>query len=293
MTGGWDILHPRLYLGTSSWSSKDWDGVFYPTGISSDAYLAHYATRFRSVEVDATFYRIPSQSMVDRWRVTLPSGFRLAAKVPQTITHEKTLEGCADEMARFVEVMARLEDRLGPLLLQFPYYSKSSGWTLPRFLARLEAFLPCIPPDRPTALEIRNKSWLVPDLLDLLRARGIALALIDHPWMPPPEAFRELPDLVTAPFCYVRWLGDRHGIESITRRWDKVIVDRTRQTAAWVPVIRTLLERGLTVHGYFNNHYAGHAPASIALFERTWSAGVSGADDPAPGAGGASPEASA
>jgi uncharacterized protein YecE (DUF72 family) len=291
VTGGWEVLHPRLYLGTSSWSSKDWDGVFYPPGISAAGTLAHYATRFRSVEVDATFYRTPSTSMVDRWRATLPPGFLLAAKVPQVITHEKTLEGCADEMAGFVEVMSRLEDRLGPLLLQFPYYGRSSGWTLPRFLERLAAFLPCIPRDRLVALEIRNRTWLVPPLLDLLRAHGIALAMIDHPWMPPPQAFGELPDLVTAPFCYLRWLGDRHGIETITRRWDKVIVDRARETAAWVPVVRGLLERGLTVHGYFNNHYAGHAPASIALFERTWKDGLSG--DSADGAGGSSREASA
>jgi uncharacterized protein YecE (DUF72 family) len=244
------------------------------------------------VEVDATFYRIPSASMVDRWRDALPEGFMLAAKVPQVITHEKMLEGCADEMARFVDVMGRLEDRLGPLLLQFPYHRKDSGVTLPGFLARLRAFLPCLPPGRRFALEIRNKGWLKPELLDALREHQVALALIDHPWMPGPRALLEMIDPVTAPFTYVRWLGDRHGIERLTRQWDKVIVDRARETAAWVPVIRSLLDRGLTVHGYFNNHYAGHAPASIALFEQTWSSITPGADRPQRDGGAASPGAS-
>jgi uncharacterized protein YecE (DUF72 family) len=110
--------------------------------------------------------------------------------------------------------------------------------------------------------------------------------------MPGPRALLEMIDPVTAPFTYVRWLGDRHGIERLTRQWDKVIVDRARETAAWVPVIRSLLDRGLTVHGYFNNHYAGHAPASIALFEQTWSSITPGADRPQRDGGAASPGAS-
>jgi uncharacterized protein YecE (DUF72 family) len=269
------MLHPHLYLGTSSWSSKDWEGVFYPPGTPGDRYLAHYATRFRTVEVDATFYRTPSASTVDRWREALPEGFLLAAKVPRTITHEKMLDGCAGEMAAFLDVMARLGDRLGPMLLQFPYHRRDSGVTLEMFLDRWRAFHPCLPGAHRFAVEIRNKGWLQPALLEALRERQVALALIDHPWMPGPRALTEMIDPVTAPFVYVRWLGDRHGIERLTRRWDKVIVDRAAEIEAWVPVIRTLLDRGLTVHGYFNNHYAGHAPASIELFERTWS-GVSG-----------------
>jgi uncharacterized protein YecE (DUF72 family) len=264
-------LHPRLYLGTSSWSSKDWDGVFYPKGMAPSEYLAHYATRLRAVEVDATFYRIPSPAMAKKWRRDLPEGFLLAAKVPQAITHEKALVGCEEELARFVEVMRALEDRLGPLLLQFPYYKKASEITEEVFLERLRAFLPGLPEGVRFALEIRNKGWLKPALLDLLRRHKVALALIDHPWMPGAERYLEL-DPVTADFTYIRWLGDRYAIEAKTKSWDKVIVDRSRETRAWVPAVRKLLDRDLTVLGFYNNHYAGHAPASIELFEAIWAA---------------------
>jgi uncharacterized protein YecE (DUF72 family) len=278
-----------LYLGTSSWSSKDWEGVFYPEGTPPGDYLALYAARLRTVEVDATFYRAPSASMVARWRDLLPEGFLFAAKVPQTITHEKKLVGCEKELEEFLAAMDPLGDRLGPLLFQFPYFSVASGMTQEEFLARARAFLPLLPAGHRFALEIRNKGWLKPALLDLLRRHGVALALIDHPWMPRVDQVIEEMDPLTADFCYVRWLGDRKRIEERTKRWDRTIVDRSREMRTWVPAIRALLERRATVFGYFNNHYAGHAPASIELFEKTWEEmPVREAEGPS-GAGGASP----
>ena len=263
-------LHPELYLGTSSWSCRDWEGVFYPPGTAPGDYLAHYATRYRSVEVDATFYRSPPASTVKKWRQVLPEGFRFAAKIPQTITHEKTLADCREDLDEFLSAISLLEDRLGPLLFQFPYYSRGSAITQEIFVSRLRAFLPLLPGELRFAVEIRNKGWLKPELLDLLRAHRVALALIDHPWMPRVDELLERVDPVTADFCYVRWLGDRKEIETRTKTWDKVIVDRSREMRVWVPAIRSLIDRRLTVFGYINNHYAGHAPASIELFESTW-----------------------
>ena len=266
-------LHPRLYLGTSSWSSKDWEGVFYPAGTAPSGYLSHYATRYRAVEVDATFYRIPSPALTRKWRRDLPDGFLLAAKAPQVITHEKGMVGCEEDLRAFLLSMDNLGDRLGPLLFQFPYYSKDSGMSEADFLERLGRFLPSLPGGYRFALELRNKGWLKPPFLDLLRERRVAFTLIDHPWMPTADQYFEGRDPLTADFCYIRWLGDRRGIERTTKTWDKVIVDRTRETRAWVPHVRTILEKGLTVFGFFNNHYAGHAPGSIDLFERIWAAG--------------------
>lgn len=263
-------LPDRLYLGTSSWSSKDWDGVFYPSGMAPGAYLAHYATRFRTVEVDATFYRIPSEGMTRKWRRDLPEGFLLAAKAPRIITHDKGMVDAGEDLAAFLKAMDHLEDRLGPILFQFPYFRKGSEMTAELFLQRLKGFLPLLPSGHRFALEIRNKTWLKEPLLDLLRSRRVALALIDHPWMPRAAAYLEGPDPVTSSFAYIRWLGDRYAIEKRTKRWSKVIVDRRREMEAWAPVVQSLLSRDLTVFGYFNNHYAGHAPASIELFQEVW-----------------------
>jgi len=263
-------LHPRLYIGTSSWSSKDWDGVFYPKGMPPSDYLAHYATRYRAVEVDSTFYRIPSASLTKKWRRDLPDGFLMAAKIPQVITHEKGMVDCAEDVKAFLKAMDVLEDRLGPLLFQFPYFKKGAETTEEIFLDRLTKFLPTLPEGYRFALEIRNKGWLKPPLLDLLRKHKVALALIDHPWMPRADQYLAEMDPVTADFSYVRWLGDRYGIEKETKTWDKVIIDRTREMRAWMPVVRGLLERDLTIFGFFNNHFAGHAPGSIDLFETVW-----------------------
>jgi uncharacterized protein YecE (DUF72 family) len=264
------MLHPSLHLGTSSWSSQDWEGVFYPPGTPPSEYLPFYATRFGAVEVDATFYRVPSAAMTKKWRRDLPDGFLMAAKVPQAITHEKGLVDCGEDLAAFVEAMDNLGDRLGPLLFQFPYFKKDAEMTQAIFLDRLAKFLPGLPKGHRFALEIRNKGWLKPAFLDLLRAHGVALALIDHPWMPTAAQYLGEIDPITAEFAYVRWLGDRYGIEKVTKTWDKAIVDRTREMRGWVPAVREILARNRTVFGFFNNHYAGHAPASIELFEKIW-----------------------
>jgi uncharacterized protein YecE (DUF72 family) len=166
--------------------------------------------------------------------------------------------------------MGLLEDRLGPLLLQFPYFSKKAFARPEDFLARLVPFLEELPGGFKYALEVRNKCWVNPQLLDVLRKKGVALALIDHPWMTPIAQLMGKLDLITADFAYVRWLGDRKGIEEVTKHWDRIVVDREEEMRTWIPVIRQLLKRRIQVMGYFNNHYAGFGPGSIELFGKVW-----------------------
>jgi uncharacterized protein YecE (DUF72 family) len=261
---------PNLRLGTSSWSSQDWVSVFYPAGTAPADFIAEYAKHFDAVEVDSTFYRTPSVALVKSWRARTPAGFLLAAKFPQVITHEKVLVDCAGELVEFLNAMDHLGDKLGPLLLQFPYFNKQA-FPQPRdFLARLEKFLDQLPRGRAYAVELRNKYWMNDRLLDSLRARNISLALIDHPWMTPVDQLMAKQDLVTADFVYLRWLGDRKGIEERTKHWDSIIIDRTREMETWIRIIRSLLKRGLRILGFFNNHYAGFAPGSIKLFYEVW-----------------------
>lgn len=261
---------PHLRLGTSSWSCEDWVGTFYPPCTPQSDFLGAYAQHFDTVEVDSTYYRIPSESMVRNWRDRTPPGFTFAAKFPQVIIHERVLQNCRAELADFLRTMSLLEDRLGPLLLQFPYFNQKVFARPEDFLARLAPFLEELPDGFQYALEVRNKYWVNPRLLDVLRKKRMALALIDHPWMPPISQLVTKLDLVTADFVYVRWLGDRKGIEEKTQHWDGIIIDREAEMRIWIEVIRQILKRRIQVMGYFNNHYAGFGPGSIELFGKVW-----------------------
>jgi len=272
----------EILTGTSAFTAAGWEGTFYPDGLKPTEYLRHYARRFRTVEVDSTFYGTPKPERVRSWYEKTPPGFIFAAKVPQVITHEKILVDCEAEFAEFVQTMELLQEKLGPLLLQFGYFAPSVMKNGAQFLARLTPFLKKLATfsSRPLryVVEIRNKAWLDETLLHTLREHNVALALTDHSWMPRPWEFSataapsserkspEKPDLITADFAYVRWLGDRKGIEAITTRWDKTVVDRRDDLLHWVEMFRELRRRNLRVYAYANNHYAGNGPGTVKLF---------------------------
>ena len=106
--------------------------------------------------------------------------------------------------------------------------------------------------------------------MDLLREHGVALALIDQGWMPRPWEMKNDLDLITADFTYVRWLGDRKGIEEKTKTWDKVIVDRRSDLLKWVELLKKVHERRIMILAFANNHYAGSGPATVELFKKLW-----------------------
>jgi uncharacterized protein YecE (DUF72 family) len=259
-----------IYLGTSAFTAAGWDTAFYPAGMKAADYLSYYATKFQAVEIDSTFYAAPAAATVTRWRDRTPEGFIIAAKVPQAITHEKCLLECDEEFAQFVETMSLLGDRLGPLLLQFPYFKGEVFQSGVQFLARLKAFFRKLPKDKKFAIEIRNKSWIKPQFLDLLREYNVAFVLQDQSWMPRAAELFEKYDPVTADFTYIRWLGDRKGIEMLTKVWDKTIIDRSSEMQEWVKYCRQIQRRGVTIYAFANNHYAGHGPGTVALFKQLY-----------------------
>jgi len=261
---------PGLRVGTSSWSAESWVGPFYPPGTRPADFLPVYAGHFPTVEVDSTYYRVPSAAMVKNWYARTPAGFVFAAKFPQSITHEKVLEGCEEETKEFLGVMDLLGEKLGPLLLQFPYFNREAFARPEDFTARLTRFLDALPAGRSYAVEVRNRHWLNEPLLRLLRERGVALALADQAWMPRIGEVAEKFDVLTATFTYIRLIGDRQGIEKKTKTWDKLVVDRAPETQTWVRYVRRFLQRGAVVYLYVNNHWAGFAPGSIALFWDVW-----------------------
>jgi uncharacterized protein YecE (DUF72 family) len=260
----------HIRVDTSAFTAAGWEQAFYPAGLKPADYLTYYATKFHTVEVDSTFYRTPSAATVNGWERKTPAGFILAAKIPQTITHEKILQYCDEDPKRFLETMDLMGDKLGPLLFQFGYFNKTAFKSGKEFLTRLEQFVKKLPKGYRFAVEIRNKQWLTAEFFDLLRAHKVAYALIDQAWMPRVSEIFEKFDPITADFTYIRLLGDRKGIERQTKVWDKVIVDRSKELMSWVNVCQRTIRRGVSTYVYVNNHYAGFPPATVEQFEKFW-----------------------
>jgi uncharacterized protein YecE (DUF72 family) len=249
---------PGVLLGTSAFTASGWDGSFYPRGMQSRDYLSYYATQFATVEVDSTFHGCPSARTVSNWAARTPEDFIFSVKVPQVITHEKALVDCDAELEEFVKTMDILGPKLGPMVFQFPSFDR---WKFPKqesFLAVLIPFLKKLPTDHKFVIEIRNKTWLDARFADVLRERKVALALTDTSFMPRPWEMKEKFDLITADFAYVRWLGDRKGIEKVTKTWDKTIIDRTSDLKNWVEVFKSLVSntKVLKIFAFSNNHYS-------------------------------------
>jgi uncharacterized protein YecE (DUF72 family) len=173
-----------------------------------------------------------------------------AAKRVTSDHARKGVQVCHPEQEQFLSTMDLLGEKLGPLLFQFGYFNKKAFPDLDAFLARLVSFLKTLPSSHRFALEIRNKNWLFPKLADVLRERGIALALIDQAWMPRPagwfERFPSDDGPITADFTYIRWLGDRKGIERLTKTWDKTILDCREPLQEWVKVCYQTVRRGVS-----------------------------------------------
>lgn len=261
-------------FGTSSFSSQDWVGVFYPDGTKSDQFLRYYSTQFNTVEVDATYYALPTERMVDRWVEETPADFLIAAKFPRAIVHagESARPDAARILVpeqtypirdRFLEVMARLGKRLGPLLIQFPYFSKKEFPVREEFFARLDGFLADLPSDFQYAVEIRNRAWLSASFVELCRSHNTAVVLVDHAWMPHGDEVMARLDPLTSDFAYIRLLGDRKEIEAITKSWDKEVIDHNDRLQRWAKLFFDLAARQIPTLVYINNHYAGHAPATL------------------------------
>ncbi len=259
------FARPGLFLGTSAFTAAGWQGTFYPPGMKAADYLKFYSNQFQTVEVDSTFYGTPSPATVKAWYEKTPADFIFAAKAPQVITHEKVLADCDAEWKDFLSTMEILGEKLGPLLLQFGHFSTNAFKSVEEFLTRLRPFLKKLSKSHRFAVEIRNKNWLDARFADTLREHNVAVALIDQSWMPRPWEMSRKFDLITSDFTYVRWLGDRKGIEEVTKTWGKTVVDRREDLTNWVELFRRFISRNLKVFAYANNHYAGHSPATVKL----------------------------
>ena len=181
----------KIFVGTSGYSYKEWQGRFYPAKIAPREMLRFYAARLATVEINNTFYHMPTEGVLESWGDQVPDDFVFAFKAPQIITHLKRLKNVEAEIEYFFSVLPILDRQLGPVLFQFPK-------SFPVDRPRLEAFLALIPGNISCAFEFRSPSWLEDEILDLLRARGLSLCTADADENPAAKV------ISTAPWGYLR-----------------------------------------------------------------------------------------
>jgi uncharacterized protein YecE (DUF72 family) len=180
----------ELLTGTSGYSYKEWIGPFYPDKLPGSEMLRFYAERFRTVEINNTFYRMPAPSMLAQWIEQVPAHFTFTLKAPKRITHIQRLRECEDNVTEFVRRANALGERLAVLLFQLPPFIKKD-------LPRLQDFIAMLPQGTPAAFEFRNDTWQDDEVYELLRSRGATLCVTD-------TDDGDTPFVVTAERGYVR-----------------------------------------------------------------------------------------
>jgi len=236
-----------LHLGTIGWSYNFWKGTFYPQKTPSKNYLAFYSSRYDTVEVDSTFYRMPTSQVITNWKNQTPDNFLFSLKFPGIITHIKMLKDCQRETDFFIERAKLLGEKLGPLLLQFP----------PNFgvehLPDLANFLRALPKSNRYVVEVRDKDFLNEGFYNLLKENKAAFAWVDSPKMPTIEQ-------VTADFVYIRWEGDRKRVNGTL---GKIEADQTAGLKNWAEKLASHLSKGKEIFGYFGKYYSGYPPSDV------------------------------
>jgi uncharacterized protein YecE (DUF72 family) len=225
-----------IHVGCSGWVYKHWRGILYPEGLPQTRWFHRYGEEFDTVEINASFYRVPKPETFDAWRHKAPEGFRYAVKVNRFITHLKKLVGVEDTLSEFLALARRLGPTLGPLLYQLPPSLKLD-------LDRLETFLKLIPKDLSNVFEFRNKDWYVPETYALLDRYGASFCVHD---MPGSKTER----IAVGPIAYVRF----HGGEG--KYWGRY---SDEGLLSWTDWIMDQSRHGRPVWCYFNNDIHGHA----------------------------------
>jgi uncharacterized protein YecE (DUF72 family) len=241
----------HIHIGTAGYSHPDWLGNFYPQFCPQADFLRYYASQFDTVELDVTFYRIPLDTTVHKWVDCTPSGFRFAAKFPRTVTHEGEVKDRLEQAARFVAAARLFGDKLGAILMQFPYaFKPDSGDTFKQLVE-------VVPKGMPLAVEFRHRGWLTEEWFDWLRARNIALCQVDHAWMPRLS-------VRTADFRYIRLLGDQ---KDLPDDFTSVRLDREGDLLWWRDLMLDSAAPADDTYVYVNNHFSGHAPTTAGRMQ--------------------------
>jgi uncharacterized protein YecE (DUF72 family) len=232
----------RARIGTSGYQYKHWKGSFYPPECPQKGWFAYYAERFDTVEINNTFYGLPSAETFVSWRRQAPPGFLFVLKFSRYGTHLKRLKDPAATIDLFLERARRLRDLLGPILVQLP-----PNWRVDA--ARLAGFLDAAPRSLRWAIEFRDRSWLCEEIFALLERHEAALCIHDM--------IKDHPRRITAGWTYLRFHGQNYG--------GSYTAEQLRGEAKW---IKKQLADGIDVYSFFNNDAHGHAVTNAADLRR-------------------------
>jgi uncharacterized protein YecE (DUF72 family) len=206
-------LLSNLLASSSLFTASGWERTFYPPGRKKSDYLQYYARRFSTVEIDSTFYGVPREKTVCKWFEQTPDDFVLPARL-HNLLRIRHAWWIARRVPHFSGRDAGLRTKARPMLRQFHYFGGKIRMSQYEFMERRRRFLRSLPRGFPFAVEIRDRAWVSPELLGLLRDHNVAFALIDRPYMASPSELSGRHDAVTADFAYVGLLGDRYSSSS-------------------------------------------------------------------------------
>ena len=226
----------RYIAGTSGWHYDDWKGRFYPKGLPKYKWLEFYSQHFTTVELNNTFYRLPTEKAFRNWYDSTPPDFVFAVKISRLITHIKRLKDTREALKNFMSRAALLKYKLGPVLYQLPP-------SLHRDDAKLEGFLSGLPTEIKHVIEFRHESWLTDEVYDILRRYHVGICVFDMPDL-------SCPLLATVDFAYIRF----HGKDSL---YSSSYSDE--ELADWAERIKKLAQNLDMVYIYFNNDIQGFA----------------------------------
>jgi uncharacterized protein YecE (DUF72 family) len=204
----------RVLAGTSGFSFDEWQGRFYPTGLSANDRLLHYASRLCSVEINNTFYQMPKPALLERWRDAVPDDFRFALKAPRRLTHSQRLKTESNSLGYFFAAASTLGQKLGPLLFQLPPFLRKDAPLLAEFVAQLPATLQ-------VAIEFRHRSWFDDEVYALLASKNVALCGGDSD-----ERTYSPPFIATADFGYLRLRAPSYDASSLRAWSERILAER-------------------------------------------------------------------
>jgi uncharacterized protein YecE (DUF72 family) len=239
------MLPGNIFIGTSGWHYPHWVGPFYPRGMTYQEFLPYYTRHFKTVEINNTFYHLPTPRTLTEWEKHSPDNFLFACKASRFITHMKKLKDPEQSLKRFFETVNVLHHKLGPILFQLP-----PRWKIN--VPRLEEFLKALPKPFRYAFEFRDESWFTQPVYDVLTQHDAALCLYHL-------AGRWAPEIVTTDFVYVRLHGPGQAYQG------KYSAQTLRH---WANKCHKWALLGKNVYCYFDNDEDGYAPINALALQK-------------------------